>query len=136
MQIEDISSLNEREQCYEYTDGLKWAADEDVEVNTLEDQVDGLKELKENMKLFNWNKIKRSFLYVPDVLIFLLLFVLFPHLLNSFLSRTQYCWKDPRCRELSWLNARKQDEKGMFLIWKLKKGGIRDVYKVQIAEQD
>ena len=60
MQIEDISSLNEREQCYEYTDGLKWAADEDVEVNTLEDQVDRLKELKENMKLFNWMKIKKK----------------------------------------------------------------------------
>ena len=53
MQIEDISSLNEREQCDEYTDGLKKATDEDVEVNTLEDQVDRLKELKENMKLFN-----------------------------------------------------------------------------------
>ena len=24
----------------------------------------------------------------------------------------------------------------MFLIWKLKKRGIRDVYKVQITEQD
>ena len=60
MQIEDISSLNEREQCYEYTDGLKWAADEDVEVNTLEDQVDRLKELKENMKLFNWMKNKEE----------------------------------------------------------------------------
>ena len=53
MQIEDISSLNKREQCDKYTDGLKTATDEDVEVNTLEDQVDRLKELKENMKLFN-----------------------------------------------------------------------------------
>ena len=34
------------------------------------------------------------------------------------------------------MNARKQDDKGMFFIWKLKKGEIRDVYKVQITEQD
>ena len=42
MQIEDISSLNEREQCDEYTDGVKKANGEDVEVNTSEEQVDRL----------------------------------------------------------------------------------------------
>ena len=51
--IEDILSLNEREQCVEYTEGLKKATDEDVEVNSSEDQVDRLKDLKEKMKLFN-----------------------------------------------------------------------------------
>ena len=45
MQIEDISSLNEREQCDEYTDGVKKATSEDVEVN---------------MKLFNEMKIKKK----------------------------------------------------------------------------
>ena len=41
--------MNEREQCEKYTDGLKEATDEDVEVNTSEDQVDRLKEFKENI---------------------------------------------------------------------------------------
>ena len=65
--------MNEREQCDEYTDGLKKPTDEDVEVNSSEDQVDRLMELKDNMKLFNALKIKiRNFLYVPGVfLIFL-----------------------------------------------------------------
>ena len=60
MQIEDISSLNEREQSDEYTDGLQKATNEDVEVNTSEEQVDRWKELKENLKLFNEMKIKKK----------------------------------------------------------------------------
>ena len=45
--------MNEIEQCDKYTDGLKGATGEDVEVDTSEDQVDRLKELKENMNLWN-----------------------------------------------------------------------------------
>ena len=43
-----------------YVDGLKEATDDNVEVNTSEDQVDRLEELKENMKLFNEMKIKKK----------------------------------------------------------------------------
>ena len=44
-----------------YVDGLKEATDDNVEVNTSEDQVDRLEELKENMKLFNWIKIIKKY---------------------------------------------------------------------------
>ena len=57
MKTKEISSLNEKEQCDKYIDGLKEATDDNVEVNTAEDQVDRLKEFKDIMKLFNWIKI-------------------------------------------------------------------------------
>ena len=57
MKIKEISSFNEKEQCDKYIDGLKEATDDNAEVNTSEDPVDRLEELKENMKLFNWIKI-------------------------------------------------------------------------------
>ena len=53
VQIED-------EQQEEFTDGLKKATDENVGVNTSEDQVDMLKELKENVKLLNGMKTKKK----------------------------------------------------------------------------
>ena len=43
MKTKEISSLNEKEQCDKYIDGLKEATDDNVEVNTAEDQVDSLK---------------------------------------------------------------------------------------------
>ena len=46
------------------TDGLKKATDEDMEVNTSEDQMDRLNEVKENMKLFNGMKIIKKKMYL------------------------------------------------------------------------
>ena len=66
--------MTEREQCDKYTDGLREATGEDVEVNSSEDQMDRMKALKENMTLFNWMKIEEKnflyFLYVPNLLVF------------------------------------------------------------------